>query len=685
MADFLSAPNMLSRPNNHKRSQSAGKRTRSPARFLTKMKSTNALSDFNRAGRRLSPAGLEDLQESDFNTLRDPRMGSTSDLTGSSDSSHHPDLSSEVAALSAKLVQAINNQTNLDDSLSATRQELEEAEERLLEVESENEKYRAEISSGIMIKRSDVEAEILSMKQMLDEERAKRTVAEKEKREMEQELETLTAALFEEANKMVAAAKQEREAIEKKNEQLRAQIKDTEALVASQEEQLAELKAVIQEMNSARDDNDTTPNPSTAPTSPAMAMQSSVGRFLDSSNSALATPVLNEISPAPSTSFPHLIKPIYRTDMVAYDDFRELLDFATTSKSPSRVASGSYGGLNVMGLAGLTSSGSSNVASPGNSQSQTPTGSPQTTVTHTPLKDTRFYKRVLIEDFEPTLRLDAAPSISWLTRRSVFSSLCDGTLIVEPMPASHKQYQFPCGLCGERRSGDVNERTHRFRTSDSESAQRYSLCVLCLEKVRACCEFAGYLRMILDGHVHVTDVDGEKEAWEEIIRLRERIFWSRFGGGVVPAFVAVVEVEEKPLPIAGQAVEVEADVAETAKTESLLASTVDGADEGLEKAPPALPPRNADGVAVSPSPDVKEALSVDTAVQADEKVDNVQEVAHAADGEAEKQLRTDLETTLPDASHSKESSESTSQHTSNHEEAENNASEDAKAIPGAFD
>lgn len=72
----------------------------------------------------------------------------------------------------------------------------------MLEVESENEKYRTDISSGIMIKRSDVEAEILSMKQTLDEERAKRTVAEKEKREMEQELETLTAALFEEANKV---------------------------------------------------------------------------------------------------------------------------------------------------------------------------------------------------------------------------------------------------------------------------------------------------------------------------------------------------------------------------------------------------------------------------------------------------------------------------------------------------
>jgi hypothetical protein len=493
---------------------------------------------------------------------------------------------------------------------------------------------------------------------------------------------------------MVAAAKQEREAVEKKNEQLRAQIKDTEALVASQKEQLAELKVVMQEMHSTRDDNDTTPNPSTAPTSPAIAMQSTVGRFFDSSNSAPGTPVLNEILPAPSTSFSHLIKPIYRTDMVAYDDFRELLDFATASKPPSRVASGSYGGLNVMGLAGLTSSSSSNVASgtPGHNQSQTPTGSPQTTtVSHTPLKDTRFYKRVLIEDLEPTLRLDAAPSISWLTRRSVFSSLCDGTLIVEPMPATDRKYQFPCGLCGERRLGDVNERTHRFRTSDSESAQRYPLCVLCLEKVRACCEFAGYLRMILDGHVHVADVEEEKEAWEETIRLRERIFWSRFGGGVIPSFVPAGD-SEKPLPVPSQAVEKEAGVAESElKSEIQVASTVAGAEGGLKKAPPALPPRNADRVAVSAESDVKQTLFVDTAIQADEKVDNAQVLDEANDTEAEKQLRTDLETTLPDASHSKENSElpppttDSTSHSNNHEESGNNEYQDGKAMPGAFD
>lgn len=343
---------------------------------------------------------------------------------------------------------------------------------------------------------------------------------------------------------MVAAAKHEREQVEKKNEQLRAQIKDTEMLVASQQEQLSELKAVIQELNGARDEVDTHTNTSTAPPSPAAALQGNGTRVLDTTSTpSPVSPVSRDISPAPSTSFAHLIKPVCRTDVQAYDDFRDLINQAkAASKPPSRVSSGSYAGLNVMGLGSLAGfhhspSGSTGSLSAGNAQAHSPNGSPQSPAAHVPLKETRFYKRVLAEDIEPALRLDTAPSISWLTRRSVLSSICDGGLIVEPMPAVTRQYAFPCSLCGERRKGPENERTHRFRTSDSENAQRYALCVLCLEKVRACCEFTGYLRLILDGHIRIGDAEEEREAWEETVRLRERIFWARIGGGVIPTFL----------------------------------------------------------------------------------------------------------------------------------------------------
>ncbi|KAH8703821.1 putative GDP/GTP exchange factor Sec2p [Talaromyces proteolyticus] len=674
-SNFLSTSSMMSRPSNHKRSQSADKRSLSPARFITKMKSTNALSDMKNA-RRLSPAGLEDVSESNFNTLRDPRMASTSDLSLTVDSTHHPDLNSEVATLSAKLVQAINNQTLLDDSLSDARQELEAAQDRLLIVESENQQFRTDLSSGILVRRSDVESEILAMKNSLEEERERRTIAEKEKKEMDQELENLTAALFEEANKMVAAAKQEREAIEKKNEQLRAQIKDTEALVASQKEQLAELKEVMQEMNSVRGDTDTTPNTSTAPSSPAVAMQANLSRLLDTSNISPVSAAAVDISPAPSTSFCHLLKPIYRTDMIAYDDFRDLLLLAKASKPPSRVASGSYGGLNVMGLAGLTGGGNANISTvalnSGNNRAQTPNGSPQPSVSHTPLKDTRFYKRVLTEDLEPSLRLDAAPSISWLTRRSVFSSICDGGLIVEPMPASSRKFKFSCSLCGERRQSNENERTHRFRTSESETAPRYALCILCLEKVRACCELTGYLRMILDGHVHVADDEEEKEAWEETIRLRERLFWSRLGGGVVPSFISTDEPEKVlPVPVA-------ASNPTDSETDTIAQPSVSVGTATDHEVPRSLPPKD-DVVEEDPfKSDVKRVSIGGTIISTD--VEN--QDAALKEGDSCCDEVEDLSRVASDPPHSNTTAE---HETMTQPDQSKPTSEKSTSIPGAFD
>lgn len=350
-------------------------------------------------------------------------------------------------------------------------------------------------------------------------------------------------------SKMVAAAKIEREAVEKKNEQLRSQIKDTESLLASHQDQLAELKSVIQGMHLAKDDLDIRTNISTAPPSPAGPPQlpGSSKQELEFENAA---PACNpeELIPGPTCNFPEMIRLVCRTDLQAYEDFRELMTLPRSSKPPSRAGSGSYAGLNVMSLASFATGGSaSTTSSPTKGMTNSPNGSLSSQAgSHIPLKETRFYKRVLMEDIEPTLRLDLAPGISWLTRRTVLSGICEGTLVVEPIPPANKKFEFPCSVCGERRLNPENERTHRFRTSDSETAQRYSLCIQCLERVRSCCEFTGYLRLILDGHLRAGDADEEKEIWEETVRLRERMFWSRIAGGIVPLVTAPVESQTKP-------------------------------------------------------------------------------------------------------------------------------------------
>ena len=120
----------------------------------------------------------------------------------STSSSHHPDLSNEVAALSVKLIQAINNQTDLDDSLVATRQELELAQGKIQALEFQNEKYRRDLDNKVYIKKFDSDREISQLRDALAEETTQRLAAEKGRKNIEQEVETLTAALFEEANKV---------------------------------------------------------------------------------------------------------------------------------------------------------------------------------------------------------------------------------------------------------------------------------------------------------------------------------------------------------------------------------------------------------------------------------------------------------------------------------------------------
>lgn len=364
---------------------------------------------------------------------------------------------------------------------------------------------------------------------------------------------------------MVAAARKEKEAVERRNEQLRAQLHDTETLLISHQEQLAELKAVMLEMSSERGESDPVVSALIAPSTPAFKTYESLSKNFDSLHLLSPSAENVEIPPAPPTSFNYLLHPVLRTDLQAFDDFRSLLQISRKSAPSSRVTSGSYTGLNVADLGHLANH--EKVHKAGRQASNGSTSSISTPITHhsspdspsTPvstssytsakdlppsvvsLKETRFYKRILAEDIEPALRLDTAPGISWLARRNVITSMCEGSLVVEPMPPSVGLYLFSCSLCGESRPGDENARSHRFRISETESAQRYPLCPYCLNRVRASCDFLSFLRMVKDGHWRTDGAEAEYAAWEESVRLRECLFWAKIGGGVIPAFARARE------------------------------------------------------------------------------------------------------------------------------------------------
>ncbi|KAI7236671.1 hypothetical protein KC330_g3597 [Hortaea werneckii] len=468
-------------------------------------------------------------------------------------SDYKPDLSAEVAMLSTKLVNAINYQTNLDDSLQATRHELEHTQAQLSRVSQAKAKYDDDITNGILVKKASVDAQIAKLREELAKEKAAREASEKSRKQTEGELENLTTALFEEANGMVAAARKDTEAAEKRNSHLRSQLSDTEELLASQQGQLQDLKTVMERMERASSEQEAAGHrdPS-VPSTPINSTTATWDALQFSPNGA----ALAEVPPNHPLHFSQLLVPVMRNDVSAYADFQELLASARRAMPHSRGNSGSTHKLAsasqpdlrtasspvVPGAfsfgAGLGISGAGGPSSSNNSPNSSTFGSSSASQQSAPLlKETKFYKRTLTEDLEPTLRLDLAPGLSFLSRRTVLSALLNGTLAVEPFLPSTKFYGpvFACALCAESRKNEPYVRKHRFRTSESEDAQRYPLCDYCLNRIRAVGDFLGFLRMVRDGHWRCESEEDARGAWEEATRLRERMFWARLGGGVVPA------------------------------------------------------------------------------------------------------------------------------------------------------
>ncbi|KAF2155945.1 Sec2p-domain-containing protein, partial [Myriangium duriaei CBS 260.36] len=450
------------------------------------------------------------------------------------------DLSGEVAMLSTKLINAINHSTSLDDSLQQVHIELKAARHRIEELERDKASHTKDVADGVLLKKVEVDSNIQQLRSELDQARREREASDKAKKQMEIELESLTASLFEQANTMVADARRENEAAEKRNAQLRAQLADTEVLLASQQEQLQDLKTVMEKMSSERDETETATHLSTAPSTPATD-SNKMSRMLESFP---LSPGMNaEVQPDHPLRFSHLLTPVIRTDLQSYNDFADLLKTSRAinqithnrsssgniafNRSPTAVSSNPAASSSSPHLPGSFHTPSTpSMSSPRDAQS-----SPLP-----PLKDSKFFKRCLTEDIEPTLRLDLAPGLSWLARRTVLTSITAGALVIEPFASTSKLYGpvYACALCGEDRRQEIYARRHRFRTSEDPSAQRHPLCEYCLNRLRATCDFAAFLRMCRDGTWKAANDEEIKAGWDEAVRLRERMFWSRIGGGVVP-------------------------------------------------------------------------------------------------------------------------------------------------------
>ena len=551
------------------------------------------------------------MDDQDMSTIPDPRLR----LQRLASGEKSRDAADEITALSTKLIDAINRQSTLDDTLSRTRMDLDESNDKIRQLEGLVARQKEFLAGGLWVRKSTVEEEKAQIHAKAREEKRLRMESEAEKTRIELELETLTAELFQQANMMVTTAKEEARAeqieAQRRYDNLKGQLADTEGLLRSQQEQLTELKQVMEEMIKneamARDDQTTA---LTTPTSPsfgqfdfkdvdaqsdkaieASAEAVSIGgeAAVDDSSAQLsaATVVVATPSPVPAVtstpappqqlspdvapqspsqpmSFTHLLRPVLRYDTNAFHEFVDLIRTAQIqfmlqqqlmqqahSRSPSSTSLPKTPPMNTTAwngqqpAPGTTAAAASAVPlSAMNTLASVASGltvgsngsSPQN---HTKeLRETKFYKRVVVEDIEPTLRLDTAPGISWLVRRNIMTAVLEGTLVAEPVPTTHGTallVQNPCSMCGESRRQVEFLRQHRFRLTESDKSTPYALCHYCLSRVRSVCGFLVFLRMIKEGHWRAPDQESEQAAWEECVRLREHMFWARIGGGVLPA------------------------------------------------------------------------------------------------------------------------------------------------------
>jgi len=439
--------------------------------------------------------------------------------------------------LSTKLVEAVEKQADLEDTLAVTRHALEVANQKVKQLELAQKEYVDMMERGMLIEKKDVESETTELTRRLLEESKNRVQAENDKNKIEEELEMLTAKLFEEANNLVASARRESKAMEKRNEQLHNRLEDTETLLQSHQDQLAELKTVMQRMQEG--------DPQASPATPNLGgkpSRESLSRLLELSPLHISNansdpdPTIDSAKSTDISPFSFLIRPQYRYDTPAYSDFKSFIRISRTNSHP-RQSSGSFPSTTAMPSSAFFMPIGPHIAGsyppkdspPPLNRSPNPgsTYSPQ--YERLPLKEWRFVKRALLEDIEPTLRLDIAPGLSWIARRSVQSAVLEGTLIIEPTPANSIMLTYSCTLCGEKRDGKDYARTHRFCTGDNPSNQRYPLCQYCLERMRVTCDFAGFLRAVRDGIWKIDGEEGEEKAWDESVRLRERMFWARLG------------------------------------------------------------------------------------------------------------------------------------------------------------
>lgn len=198
--------------------------------------------------------------------------------------------------------------------------------------------------------------------------------------------------------------------------------------------------------------------------------------------------------------------------------------------------------------------------------------------------------------------------------------------------------------------------------------------------------------MLRDGHWRTECEEDEKGAWEEATRLRERMFWARLGGGVVPASqLNSMRRETLDSPESVRAIKSARQSLESIPERS--SKVVESGDLAEQELRPSSAARanvgTSSGVLATSRPDATpngqaESDPVPSASDGSEDIPSKLEEASAlqtASGEVHEQPTTPFEDTPADLSASQQESAAADQQLQNEIAAQDNSAEEKDEVP----
>lgn len=153
------------------------------------------------------------------------------------------DLFSQVSQLNTKLVRSYDRVSDLEDELHVTSSNLRNATLRVSQLELENAQHLSALSTGLLVEKSHVTAELTRLMEQATEEAARAGQAESARHAIEKDLDDLSSGLFEQANMMVAEARLARARSERKVEETEEALRGAEEVVGLLQTQLQSLQA----------------------------------------------------------------------------------------------------------------------------------------------------------------------------------------------------------------------------------------------------------------------------------------------------------------------------------------------------------------------------------------------------------------------------------------------------------